>query len=104
MKPSEEHQQAITNKTDRTGLKYKQREKERQLLRDKSNSFFVNGDDIEDVNTHPININLQDIILVKPTLHSLPKRLYRELKNYIKDLLSIQWIVHSLFMHFPDQW
>ena len=94
-KLSEEQQQAVVNKTDISGLTHEHREKARKLLRDESHVFFVSDDDIGDVNTHSMKINLQDSVPVQQTYHSVPKHLYRELKNYIEDLLNKQWIVHS---------
>ena len=94
-KLSEEHQQAVASKTDLSGLTHTHREKARKLLRDESDVFSVSDDDIGDVNTHSMKINLQDSVPVQQTYHSVPKHLYRELKNYIENLLNKQWIVHS---------
>ena len=76
-------------------LTYEHREKARKLLRDESNVFSVSDDDIGEVKTHSIKINLRDSVPVQQTYHSLPKHLYRELKNCTEDLLNKQWIVHS---------
>ena len=42
-----------------------------------------------------MKINLQDSVPVQQTYPSVPKYLYRELKNYIEDFLNKKWIVHS---------
>ena len=42
-----------------------------------------------------MKINLQDSVPMQQTYHSVPKYLYRELKNYIEDFLNKKWIVHS---------
>ena len=94
-KLSEELQQAVANKIDLSGLTHEYRERARKLLRDESDAFPVSDNDIGDVNTHSMKINLQDSVPVQQTYRSVPKHLYRELKNYIEDLLNKQWIVHS---------
>ena len=57
-KLSEEHQQAVVNKIDLSGLTHEHREKARKLLRDESDVFSVSDDGIGDVNTHSTKINL----------------------------------------------
>ena len=94
-KTSEEHQQAVINNIDLSGLTYEQREKARQLLREESDIFSVDKLDIGDVDSHSMKIHLKDNIPVQETYRSVPKHLYRELKNFVEDLLNKQWIVHS---------
>lgn len=62
---------------------------------DESDIFSANDDDIRDVYTHSMKMNQQRSVLVHQTYHSVSKHIYKELKNYIEDLLYKQWIVHS---------
>ena len=91
----EEHQLAVLTKIDLSCLTHEDREKAREFLRDESDVFFVSDDDIGDFNTYPMKINLQHSVPLQQTHHPVPKHHYRELKNYIEDLLNNQWIVHS---------
>lgn len=94
-KTSEEHQQAVVYKIDLSGLTHEHREKARKLPTDESDVFIASDDDIGDVNTHSMKINLQNNVPVQQTYHSVSKHLYRELRNYSEDLLNKQWILHS---------
>ena len=62
--------------------------RQEKLLRDENDLFSVIDDDIGDVNTHSMKINLQDSVPVQQTYHSVPKHLYTQLKNYIGDFLK----------------
>ena len=57
--------------------------------------FSVDDDDIGDVRSHPMKINLKDDHPVQLNYTSVPKHLYNELKMYIEHLLNKQWIVDS---------
>ena len=57
--------------------------------------FSVDDDDIGDIRSHPMKINLKDDHPVQLNYTSVPKHLYNELKMYIEHLLNKQWIVDS---------
>ena len=68
-KLSEEHQQAVVNKIDLSGLTHDHRQKARKLLRDESDVFSLSDDDIGHVNTHSMKINLQNSVPVQQKHH-----------------------------------
>lgn len=76
-------------------MTHEHREKARKLPTDESDVFIASDDDIGDVNTHSMKINLQNNVPVQQTYHSVSIHLYRELRNYSEDLLNKQWILHS---------
>ena len=57
--------------------------------------FSEDHDDIGDIGSHPVKINVKDSHTVQLNYNSVPQYLYSELKMYIEDLLNKQWIVNS---------
>ena len=53
------------------------------------------NDDIGDIRSHPMKINLKDLHPLQLNYNSVPRYLYYELKMYIEELLNKQWIVNS---------
>jgi len=90
-----EHQEQVVNAINLSGLEDHQRKQVRELLREQHEVFSVSDDDIGDVTSHQMQINLTDSIPVQQNYTSVPKPLYEELKHYIEDLLNKRWIVHS---------
>lgn len=90
-----EHQQKVINSIDLSGLTSKQRESVREVLRDESDVFSVEEDDIGDVKDSAMRIRVKDDVPVQANYNSIPRKLYKELKCYIEDLLNKGWIVHS---------
>ena len=66
-----------------------------EVLMEESEVFSEDPDDIGDVRSHPMKISLKDETPVQLNYNSVPRHLYKELKEYIEDLLNKQWIVHS---------
>ena len=60
----------------------------RQVTKEKCDVFSGNADDIGDVRSHPMKINLKDDHPVQLNCNSVPRHLYNELKMYIEDLLN----------------
>jgi len=85
----------IAERLDLSGLNKKQREEVRKVLREESAAFTVSEDDIGEVLTHQMKINLKDSTPVQKNYHSVPRPLYNEMKQYIEDMLNKRWIIHS---------
>ena len=90
-----EHQQNVINSIDLSGLTTSEREKVRAMLRKESDVFAVDDNDVGNVDSHRMKINLKDNAPVQATYNSVPQPLYQELRNYIEDLLSKEWIKTS---------
>ena len=90
-----DHQQAVINSIDLSGLTDKQRKRVRNMLKEEHSIFSVSENDIGDVNSHEMEINLNDSTPVQEIYNSIARPLYDELKHYIEDLLNKQWIIHS---------
>ena len=67
----------------------------RQVIKEECDAFSGDGDDIGDIRSHPIKINIKDDHPVQLNYNSVPRHLYSELKMYIEDFLNKQWIVNS---------
>ena len=50
--------------------------------------FTIDSDDIGNVTTHKMEINLSDNTLVQQSYNAIPRALYDEVKSYIEDLLN----------------
>ena len=50
--------------------------------------FTIDSDDIGNVTTHKMEINLSDNTLVQQLYNAIPRALYDEVKSYIEDLLN----------------
>ena len=87
--------QKILEKIDISGLIHEQREQVRKMLREESSVFAVDSDDIGNVTTHKMEINLRDNTLVQQSYNAIPRALYGEVKSYMEDLLNKKWIIHS---------
>ena len=72
-----------------------QREKIQTMLREESECFMQNDDDIGFIDNLEMEINLEDENPVQRQYYSIPKPLYPEVKSYIEDLLNRGWIQHS---------
>ena len=94
-KATTEHQQKILANVDLAGLTSKQKEMVRQVIKEECDVFSGDDDDIGDIRSHPMRINLKDDHPVQLNYNSVPRHLYNELKMYIEDLLNKQWIVNS---------
>lgn len=66
-----------------------------QMLLEESNAFARDEHDIGCVPSLHMNITLKDDIPVQRSYSAIPKPLYKEVKEYIQDLLVKQWIVKS---------
>ena len=69
--------------------------KVRQLLRDECESFSHSDDDIGDAPNLQLDIELQDKVPVQRTYSSVPPSLYKEVKDYVLDLVNRGWIRKS---------
>lgn len=80
---------------DLSHLDEEQKEMVRQMLYEESAAFARDEDDIGCIPSLQMEINLKDDIPVQRTYASIPKPLYKEVKDYIQDLLARGWIVKS---------
>ena len=67
----------------------------RQLLRDECDAFSKNDDDIGCAPELQLNIELMDKTPVKTSYRSIPPPLYREVKDYLVDLMNKGFIQRS---------
>ena len=93
-KATSEHQQKILASLDLAGLTSKQKEMVRQVIKERD-VFSGDDDDIADIRSHPMKINLKDDHPVQLNNNSVRRHLYNEVKMYIEDLLNKQWIINS---------
>lgn len=67
-----------------------------QMLREESESFSRSDDDIGCVENLQMNIPLKDAEPVSRTYLSVPKPLYKEMKDYLQDLIAQGWVEKSI--------
>lgn len=67
----------------------------KQMLYEESNAFARDDDDVGCIPSLQMGITLKDDIPVQRTYAAVPKPLYKEVKEYIQDLLAKKWIVKS---------
>ncbi|KAJ8349859.1 hypothetical protein SKAU_G00249890 [Synaphobranchus kaupii] len=72
-----------------------EREIVRKMLREESTSFSRTDDDIGCIEKLQLSISLKDIEPVAKTYLSVPKPLYREIKDYLHDLIAQGWVEKS---------
>lgn len=65
------------------------------MLQEESNVFSRDENDMECIPNLQMSITLKDDVPVQRTYAAIPKPLYKEVKEYIQDLLAKQWIVKS---------
>ena len=62
----------------------------RQVIKEECDVFSGDDDDIGDIRSHPMEINLKGDNPVQLNYNSVLRHLYNELKMYIEDLLNKQ--------------
>lgn len=67
----------------------------KQMLYEESASFARDGSEVGCIPSLQMSINLKDDIPVQRAYSSIPKPLFKEVKDYIQDLLAKGWIVKS---------
>ena len=72
-----------------------EREIAHQMLREESASFSKTDDDIGFIEKLQLSISLKDCEPVAKTYMSVPKPLYREMKDYLHDLIAQGWVKKS---------
>ncbi|KAL3972968.1 pleiotrophin [Sarotherodon galilaeus] len=80
---------------DVSHLSDEQQRKVKQMLYEESGAFACDDEDIGCIPSLQMSINLKDNIPVQRTYAAVPKPLYKEVKEYIQDLLAKGWIVKS---------
>ena len=80
---------------DLTHLEEHQRKIVGQMLREESESFSRSDDDIGCVENLQMDISLKDVEPVSKAYLSVPKPLYKEMKDYILDLIEQGWVEKS---------
>jgi hypothetical protein len=65
------------------------------MFREECNSFSQNDDDIGDVPKLQLEMELLDKEPVRRTYSSVPSPLYKEVKDYVVDLVNRGWIKKS---------
>ncbi|KAI5630534.1 hypothetical protein C0J50_7585, partial [Silurus asotus] len=76
-------------------LEKEQQEAARKMLHEESNAFAKDGNDLGCIPNLQMVINLSDDVPVQRAYTSIPRPLFKEVKDYIQDLLIKGWIVKS---------
>lgn len=76
-------------------LTEEQQVKVREMLYEESSAFARDDGDIGCIPSLQMSITLKDDIPVQRSYAAVPKPLYKEVKEYIQDLLAKKWIVRS---------
>ena len=90
-----ERQLKVVNSIDLAALSYGQKEKVREVIKEKRIAFSQDGIDVGDVPELLMKVKLKDEILVQQSYNTISKQLDSEIKHYIEDLLKNQWIIYS---------
>lgn len=80
---------------DVSHLSEEQQKEVKQMLYEESGAFARDEGDIGCIPSLKLEINLKDNIPVQHAYASVPKPLYKEVKDYIQDLLAKGWIIKS---------
>lgn len=80
---------------DLSHLEEEQQKLVKDMLYEESNVFSHGDDDIGCIPSLQMTINLKDDIPVQRAYASIPKPLYKEVKEYVQDLLARGWVVKS---------
>jgi len=80
---------------DLSHLSEPEREVVHKMLREESASFSRTDDDIGCIEKLQLRISLKDTEPVAKTYFSMPKPLYREMKDYVHDLIAQGWVEKS---------
>ncbi|KAJ8005897.1 hypothetical protein DPEC_G00122670 [Dallia pectoralis] len=80
---------------DLSHLTEEQQKEVKQMLCEESGAFARDDDDIGCIPSLQMNINLKDDIPVQRSYASIPKPLYKEVKDYVRDLLAKGWVIKS---------
>ena len=67
----------------------------KKMLREESGAFARDDDDMGCIPSLEMSITLKDNTPIQKTYTSIPKPLYKEVKEYIEDLLALEWVVRS---------
>lgn len=94
-KATSERQLKVVNSIDLAALSYGQKEKVREVIKEKRIAFSQDGIDVGDVPELLMKVKLKDEILVQQSYNTISKQLDSEIKHYIEDLLKNQWIIYS---------
>lgn len=80
---------------DLSHLDDKQREKVNKMLCEEAGAFARDGDDLGCIPSLQMSITLTDEIPVQRAYSAVPKPLFKEVKEYVQELLMRGWIVKS---------
>ena len=92
---ADESDEWLFEKVDVKHLSAEQQTKVKEMLRKHSSVFSKDKHDIGRIDDLKLKINLHDYEPVKRSYTSLPKPLYKEVKEYIEDLLAQGWVQKS---------
>ena len=93
--PDQNHNDKTNPEVVLSQLNYEQRKLAEQMLREESESFSLNEDDIGCVPDLEMKIPLKDNESVQKKYTSVPRPLYPKVKQYIEDLLNQNFISKS---------
>ena len=77
------------------GLSEEQQKMVKAMLHEESESFMRDENDIGFIDNLELEIHLKDETPVQRQYRRIPKPLYKEVKQYLEDLLNRQWIKQS---------
>ena len=87
-KSTNDHIQKTLREVDLQGLNGEEREQAFKLLREETNVFCIDSDDIGNLTECKMKIQLKDQTHVQKIYYSMPKLLHLRVKHYIEDLLQ----------------
>jgi hypothetical protein len=87
--------EAWMKKIDVSHLSTSQQKLVKRMLRRNADVFSKDGSDIGAIKDLQMKINLKDADPVKASYTSVPKPLYKEVNEYVEDLLASGWVQKS---------
>lgn len=93
--PVDAHPSSWQPPIDLSHLDDKQREKVNKMLCEEAGAFARDSDDIGCIPSLQMSITLTDEIPVQRAYSAVPKPLFKEVKEYVQELLMRGWIVKS---------
>ena len=87
--------EAWLSKIDLSHLTVSQRKQVKEMLIRNAEVFSTDSNDIGEIKDLQMKINLKDDEPVKASYTSIPKPLYKEVKEYVEDLLASGWVQKS---------
>ena len=89
------HQLQVLKNFDLLELTAQQQQVARGVILKESDTFTLDDTEIGDVDNYKVNIQSKDRVQVQKNYNRIPKPLFKEIKEYVEDMLNRDWIVRS---------